>query len=104
MSCMAFNLRTSFIIRKIYDSPHMFLIYQNHINKKIEIHTILNSILQKIRFQNGERGILIYRTSDTRIPNPLLIDLPPHSDSPLDQTPFGTVPSLSDTEIGRAHV
>ena len=77
----------------------MFLIYQNHINKKIEIHTILNSILQKIRFQNGERGILIYRTSDTRIPNPLLIDLPPHSDSPLDQTPFGTVPSLSDTGV-----
>ena len=42
---------------------------------------------------------MIYRTGDTHIPNPLLIDLPPHGDNPLDQTPFGTVPSLSDTGV-----
>ena len=50
-----------------------------------------------IFYQNGERGILIYRTSDTHIPNPLLIDLPPPSDYPSEQSPFGSSQNLADT-------
>ena len=50
-------------------------------------------------WQNGERGILIYRTPDTRVPSPLLIDLPPPNDCPSDQSPFGSNQNLQEAGI-----
>jgi hypothetical protein len=45
--------------------------------------------------ENGERGILIYRTTDTHIPRPLLIDMPPPvGDYPSDSSPFGSSQNL----------
>ena len=52
--------------------------------------------------QNEERGILIYRTTDTRVPSPLLIDLPPPSEGPSDQSPFGSSQNLTEVPSGDA--
>lgn len=43
---------------------------------------------------------MIYRTGDTRIPNPLLIDLPPPSESASDQSPFGSKQNLQESSVG----
>jgi SUZ domain len=45
---------------------------------------------------------MIYRTGDTRIPNPLLIDLPPPSDYASDQSPFGSKQNLQESSVGEA--
>jgi hypothetical protein len=45
----------------------------------------------------GERGIVIYRTLDTRIPSPLLIDLPTPSFHDNPESPFGSSQNLFRT-------